>query len=87
MSEPSDYEVKYAAEIKRAAETGRAQRAADGTIILDPTPQVCPFEVDAHRAIRQNDLRRVAHILSRAAYEQGEETIEEMFDFGPPVRS
>ena len=43
MSEPSDYEIKYAAELKRAAETGRAQRAADGTVILDPTPQVCPI--------------------------------------------
>ena len=86
MSEqkPSEYEVKYAAEIRLAVETGRAQRAEDGTIILDPTKFICPTEFMQYRAQREYDLKRVARILSNVAHQQGEETFEESMDFGPP---
>ena len=84
QNKPSEYEVKYAETIRRAVETGRAQRADDGTIILDPTKFICPTEFMQYRAQREYDLKRVARILSNAALEQGEETFEESMDFGPP---
>lgn len=84
IGKPSEYELKYAEQIRKAVETGRAQRAPDGTIVLDPTKKICPIEFGHFRAQREFDMKRVARILSNAAFEQGEETFEESMDFGPP---
>ena len=68
IGKPTEYELKYAEQIQEAVRTGRAQRAPDGTIILDPTKNICPTEYGHFRAQREYDLKRVARILSNVAY-------------------
>ena len=81
LSDPINDPI-YQLQIK-ARETGKPQVAPDGSVILSDERRV--FPLDHGRFNRQQALAAEwIHRLSRKADAEGNDTIDEFYDFGPP---
>ena len=68
----------------KAHRENRALRHSDGTVILSNQSLLCPIEI--HRAMsKSEDIHSIiANYLSARQDDQGFDTVEEFYDFGPP---